>query len=67
MKTLTDHGHQVVDRLDSLGGSEQVHDEVAQVAAVVAGHQLHALGQVLPLDRDEGVAREGQHDPAKAH
>ena len=67
MKTLTDHGHQVVDRFDSLGSSEQVHDEVAQVAAVVPRHQLHALGQVLPLDRDEGVAGESQHDPAQAH
>ena len=66
MKTFTDHGHQVVDRFDSLGGGEQVHDEVAQVAAVVPRHQLHALGQVLPLDGDEGVAGESQHNPAQA-
>ena len=66
MKTFTNHGHQVVDRFDSLGSSEQVHDEVAQVAAVVPRHQLHALGEVLPLDGDERVAGESEHDPAKA-
>ena len=67
MKTFTNHGHQVVDRFDSLGSSEQVHDEVAQVAAVVPRHQLHALRQVLALDCDERVAGESQHNPAKAH
>ena len=35
---LTNHRHQVVDRLDSLGSGEQVHDQIAQVAAVVASH-----------------------------
>ena len=31
----------------------------------VAGHQLHALGEVLALDGNERVAGEGQHDPAE--
>ena len=35
---LTNHRHQVVDRLDPLGRGEQVHDQIAQVAAVVASH-----------------------------
>ena len=65
-KTITNHRHQVVDRFDSLRGSEQVHDEIAQVAAVVPGHQLHALSKVLSLDGDEGVAGKSEHDPAKA-
>ena len=35
---LTNHRHQVVDGLDPLGSGEQVHDQIAQVAAVVASH-----------------------------
>ena len=35
---LTNHRHQVVDGLDPLGSCEQVHDQIAQVAAVVPSH-----------------------------
>ena len=35
---LTNHRHQVVDGLDPLGSGEQVHNQIAQVAAVVASH-----------------------------
>ena len=35
---LTNHRHQVVDGLDPLGSGEQVHDQIAQVAAVVPSH-----------------------------
>ena len=37
-KELTNHRHQVVDRLDPLRSCEQVHDQIAQVAAVVPSH-----------------------------
>ena len=35
---LTNHRHQVVDGLDPLGSGEQVHNQIAQVAAVVPSH-----------------------------
>ena len=45
---LTNHRHQVVDRLDSLGSGEQVHDQIAQVAAVVASH----LRKIMKNEKD---------------
>ena len=67
MGTLAYHRHQIVDRLRSLGICEKVHYQVAQIVAVVGGDELHALLQVLPLDGDEAVAGERQHDLAQAH
>ena len=59
-----DHGHEVVDALDPGGVGQEVHDEVAQVAAVRRRHDLHRRLQVLTLDRQERVARQGWMEQA---
>ena len=48
--------HKVVDAFDPGGVGEEVHDEVAEVAAVGRGHDLHGGLQVLALDGQERVA-----------
>ena len=45
---LTNHRHQVVDRLDPLRSGEQVHDQIAQVAAVVPSH----LRKIMKKEKD---------------
>lgn len=51
------HWHEVIDRLCSLAVGQQIHDQIAEIVAVVCGHQLHALLQVLSLYCDETIAR----------
>ncbi len=53
---VTDHGHEVVNALDPCWVGEEVHDEVAEVAAVRRGHDLHRRLQVLALNRKKRVA-----------
>ena len=52
----TDHWHEVVDTLDSVGVGEQIHDEVAEVRAVGLRHNLQRSLKVFPLDSQERVA-----------
>lgn len=55
----TDHGHEVVDTLDSGRVGEEIHDEVPEVRGVGLGHDLHRGLHVLTLDSQERVAGQG--------